>query len=73
MQTYWLLENGANLNTQDDKGLTALMMAVKNRQLDTVNLLLQYGADANIRNIYDISAFTLAANNQEILELLEQL
>jgi ankyrin repeat protein len=44
----FLADRGANLNAQDDKGRTALMMAGENA--DSVKVLLAAGADPNIRD-----------------------
>lgn len=43
-----LLEKGADVNAQDVGGWTASMMAVWGANQDHLNLLLEYGADANI-------------------------
>ena len=39
-----LLENGVSPNFQDDQGKTALMYAAEKGYMDTVKLLLDYGA-----------------------------
>lgn len=57
----WFLENGAHPNAQDDKGHTALHLAVKkNLKASFVNLLLSYGADPKLENNEGVSAFSLA-------------
>ena len=43
-----LLDRGANVNAQDNKGLTALMLLAANP--DKMELLLGAGADVNIKN-----------------------
>lgn len=45
-----LLEAGADINTVDDLGRTAAMIAVHTNQLDIFNLLIEKGADINIRD-----------------------
>ena len=42
-----LIESGADLNSSDDKGWTSLCSASRFGHLDTVRLLLDYGADPN--------------------------
>jgi len=44
-----LLENGANCNTQDKYGNTALYVACKSGYNEVVGLLLEHGADPNTR------------------------
>ena len=46
--TKFLLEHGARLDGKNKDGLTALQVAAKNRtSVDTISVLLQYGADPN--------------------------
>jgi uncharacterized protein len=45
-----MLARGANANTRNDEGLTALMLAAKVRDARIVNALLDRGADANIKD-----------------------
>jgi ankyrin repeat protein len=40
-----LLEGGANPNIADDFGLTPLLVAARDGQVETARLLLQHGAD----------------------------
>jgi ankyrin repeat protein len=52
-----LLKNGANPNTQDsDDGDTALRMAARDGQIEITNLLIKYGADVNLTDIYGRNA-----------------
>ncbi|EPX72162.1 glycerophosphoryl diester phosphodiesterase Gde1 [Schizosaccharomyces octosporus yFS286] len=44
-----LLDAGFNVNEHDAKGSTALHAAVRNHRLSCVKMLIQYGADQNIR------------------------
>ena len=44
-----LLDNGANINLQNDNGMTALIVAVRNLRCDTVKLLLDKGANADLK------------------------
>ncbi len=47
--TYMLLEYGANPNLYGPNSLTPLMIAVLNKDIVLLQLLLRYGADPNIR------------------------
>lgn len=47
-----LLENGANINAQDEDGETALIVAAQNGHTETVKILLENGADVNIIATY---------------------
>ncbi|AKI79798.1 putative ankyrin repeat protein [Acanthamoeba polyphaga mimivirus] len=68
------------INSQNEKGWTALMIAsaMSNdwSSIDTVKLLLKYGADVNIKNNSGMTALMLSSNNSatyssdETVELL---
>lgn len=45
-----LLDNGADIKSTTNKGMTALMAAAKNSCTDTCELLIKYGADVNEKN-----------------------
>ena len=49
----YLLEQGAPVNTQDVKGVTSLMMASDRCHPETLRVLLDYGADANMLAWYE--------------------
>ena len=55
-----LLAHGANINTQDNNGLTALMEAVNADSSETVKLLLEHGADPALTNDEDMTAMAIA-------------
>lgn len=46
----WLIERGANVNTQDENSFSALHIAVQERNIDMVSYLLRCGADVNIQD-----------------------
>lgn len=45
-----LLKDGASVNSQDERGRTAIMAATHRNQVDTVKVLIQAGADIHIRD-----------------------
>jgi len=45
-----LLNNGADINTTDERGRTAAMIAVHTNQLELFQWLIDHGADINIRD-----------------------
>lgn len=45
-----LLESGADINTTDAKGRTAILAATHNDKQDTVKALIDAGADSNLRD-----------------------
>lgn len=56
----WFLDNGVDVNAQDQKGNTALIAAAEAGHIQTVELLLQHGADVSIEPIYGGSALQSA-------------
>ena len=78
--TSLLLEAGCNVNAQDIEGYTALMYAVqcvprdneaRLARLKSIQLLLQFGADINIKNLKNQNAFEVVRNeSSEVLNLL---
>ena len=61
-----LLAQGADVNSANKFGKTALMFAVENGNLLTVSILLARGADVNIKTVASCTALTFAAENGEI-------
>jgi ankyrin repeat protein len=72
----WLIGKGANINAADDNGYTALMFATSNGHAKEVKILLENGADPNIKAILQTSALKLAHGyfgpRHEIYKLLVQ-
>ncbi|HEV8592208.1 MAG TPA: ankyrin repeat domain-containing protein [Pyrinomonadaceae bacterium] len=56
----WLLYNGADVNAADDRGNTALMLAVKRKDEDSIRLLIGRGADPDKLNNDGLSARMIA-------------
>ena len=69
-----LLDKGADFNTRDDNGNTALMKASKLGNYQCADLLIQAGADVNIVNSNDETAIEIATEmnrNNSLGALLE--
>ncbi len=56
-----LLDNGAQVNARDDRGVTALMRAARYIRSGAVKLLLDRGAQVNARSKYGLTPLTMAA------------
>jgi ankyrin repeat protein len=56
-----LLANGANIESKTNKGMTSLMKACVDGNLDLVEFLLQSGADPNATTFDGITALMVAA------------
>ena len=75
-----MLTDGADINATEVRedngvyvrGLTALMMASANGHTEIVKLLLDKGADVNVKNTYGITALFMASvhGHTEIVKLL---
>ena len=71
-----LISHGADVNSKNEDGASALILAVANRDLNAVRVLLRAGADPNTRNPAGTTVLQLAAeqrqraNGAEIFELL---
>ncbi|MBN1232038.1 MAG: ankyrin repeat domain-containing protein [Candidatus Coatesbacteria bacterium] len=69
-----LLEKGASIDVRDSRGLTAFLYSAAS-DLNTLKLLVQYGADMNDATIDGINALLLAASsgNADNIDLLLKL
>ncbi|MES2950386.1 MAG: ankyrin repeat domain-containing protein [Pseudomonadota bacterium] len=67
-----LLTQGVSVNTRDDGGNTALMLAVTHQQAQTVRKLLAMGADPALVNREGLSALQLA-NRLELVDMVKLL
>jgi ankyrin repeat protein len=67
-----LVENGADINSKDQYGQTALMNAAHRGQVELVHLLIENGADLNITAKYNLSALMLSliAGHPDVSRLL---
>lgn len=61
--TTLLLEKGANIDEQCEKGFTSLMLAVLYRKPNIVKILVKYKANLDIQNVYFKTALQLALCN----------
>ncbi len=71
----WLIENGADVNFQDEQGFTALHYAVKrNHNLGQIEELLSHGARPNVAANNGVTALSLARRlgKTKLVKLLEQ-
>ena len=69
----FLLKSGAEVNNQSRKqGVTALMLATVSDNAELVQMLLEHGADADLRNIFGKTAKGLAEEwgNSAVADLL---
>lgn len=69
-----LINRNAKLDIQNDKGETALMVAVRRGYIDSAERLLEAGADATLRNRNGKSAIDLAvrSKNEELIRLFDR-
>lgn len=68
-----LLDEGANVNQQDDKCATALIYAVLNTDITIITLLMSRGADISVTTNKGLTANAIAKNNNmtNILKILK--
>ena len=68
------LGNGADINTKNKDGFTAMSISAEKGHAKIVKLLLEKGADVNVRDKYGTTALSMAsqANHTEIVVLLLQ-
>jgi cytohesin len=73
-QVAHLLARGADVNTQDDEGLTPLHWAAKEGNQDIVKLLIAWGADVRVKSRKGLTPLDWAAEqgHQDIVALLKQ-
>lgn len=62
--------NYCNINLQNESGMTALMFAARDATIETVDLLLQYGADKSVMDNNGFTALDYAKNRNDLAILL---
>lgn len=65
-----LLQDGTDINAQDERGRTAVMSATYNHQTEMVQLLISQGADINIRD-HQLNNVFLYAGAEGMLDILQ--
>jgi len=65
----FLISKGANVNHQDKNGNTALYWAATDKNTDKLKILLDHGADPQIKNDFGQTAL-FSANTKEAVEML---
>ncbi|XP_010877241.1 ankyrin repeat domain-containing protein 63 [Esox lucius] len=70
--TRLLVEKGADVNCQDERGRTSLSLACELGHLDAVKLLVQFNADPDVSDAWGNSALMYAAysGHSQVLEFL---
>lgn len=66
----FLLLSGADVNAVDSFGNTSLFRASKD-DVETIKLLVSFGADANVKNNFDVSAYDTFAAYSDIIALFD--
>lgn len=72
-QVEMCLTDGADANTADDEGYSALQAAAENGYLDIVKLLVSKGAKIHHKSPYTALELAEMADNQEIIAYLKSL
>ncbi|MEI0517323.1 ankyrin repeat domain-containing protein [Brachyspira murdochii] len=64
------INNGGNINAKDERGFTGLMYAAQGGHYKLVRLLLENGADPNIKALNGATALILASTKREISDII---
>lgn len=67
-----LLEEGADVNAKDENGMTPLLLAISNKQVDLAKFLIEKGADINLADRQGVVPLFRALWNKD-LDMLELL
>lgn len=68
--TKLLIKHGANVNTQDNEGMTPLMLNAEADRLEFVKVFFENGANPNIQSKKGTTAFMLSADSPEMIKML---
>jgi len=70
----WIIDAGADVNTQNRVGWTPLIFASYNGHKDVVKLLLDNGADVNAKTNIGLTALMWASHNghKDVVKLLKK-
>ena len=64
------INNGGNIDAKDERGFTGLMYAAQGGHYELVRLLLENGADPNIKALNGSTALILASTEREISDII---
>ncbi len=63
---YWLVDSGADINTQERTGYSVLHIAGQNIQVDLANYFLKKGTNPNLQDIHGNTALWTAIFNAQL-------
>jgi len=67
-----LLQNGADVNTKDQKGFSLLMSCSKNNDQNSIHTLLSYGVNINAKDTkcYTALSYAVDSDNLKVVKML---
>lgn len=71
VEVMYLTDHGANINVKNDNGITPLMFACMNGNIDIVSALIHLGADLNLTNEKGQTAIMIAIENNHYYIMVE--
>jgi ankyrin repeat protein len=71
VEVLYLTDHGANVNVKNDNGITPLMFACMNGNLDVVSVLIHMGADLNLKNEKGQTALMISIENNHYYVMIE--
>jgi len=70
----WLIENGADVDFKDKGGYTSLHFAAQESRVEELNLLIQNGANPNLKDYYgNTPLWTALINSKGKFEIVKKL